>query len=97
MALINKTLWFNNIPCTYHRIIGIDGDANEEPVENGVPYNGQTMIEVASYVDKATRDERKLDFVIMRPFTIPQLDVTRAQAYAYLQTLEEFEGAESDE
>jgi len=101
MWLINKTIWFNNIPCTYHRIIDIKGNSNEEPVEydweNRIDYVWQTMIEVWHYIDRATRDARKYDFVVKRPFTMPWFDKTWAQAYEYLQTLPEFEGATSDE
>ena len=98
MALIKNQTLDNGVAVDYHRVVSLTGVV-------GV----QTSVEVASYCSEQGRaaEARLLEepgaegtypYIYTRYFVMPFEDgMTVADAYAYLLTLPEFEGAESDE
>lgn len=79
----------------YHVInqLGFGKNLNEPAVPGG---NGDTHIQVLTYMDKATRDadgEPMISRSFNFDFDSSSNDNIQAQAYAYLKTLDEFKDA----
>ena len=95
MALIKEMVLGNGIPVKYHRVVRINNIVNHE-----------TIIEVASYTSKEKREEEKTALKEHKPMDVyiftnylsmpysQTMDVN--EAYAYLKTLEDFDGAEDE-
>lgn len=95
MALIKQITLGSGIPVNYHRVVSINSIVNHE-----------TIIEVASYTCKEKRQEEKnalkenkpMDvYIFTNHLSVPYsktMDVD--EAYEYLKSREEFEGAEDD-
>lgn len=89
MALYKKIRMRDGVTTSYHRILYLTKTINR-----------QNSIAVLSYVDEQARDDEKED-VLEKPYrkgityeTDYDEDMTIEDAYAYLKTLPEFEGAE---
>lgn len=95
MALIKQIVLDNGIPVTYHRVVSVNNITNHS-----------SIIEIASYVNKAKREEEKealknnesMDVFINSDYQeIPYNQTLNVDtAYEYLKTLEMFEGSEDD-
>ena len=95
MALIKSITLENGITVNYHRVVRINNIINRE-----------TIIEVASYTSKEKRVEEKTALKENKPMDVyiftnylsmpysQTMDVN--EAYAYLKTLEDFDGAEDE-
>lgn len=90
MALLKKITQKDGVVTNYHRILYIQNTINR-----------QTSIAVASYTTEECRIEEEkgnIEYPYMQATTYeteydPDMDAKKA--YEYLQTLEDFEGAES--
>lgn len=89
MALKKDIRQGDGVITSYHRILHIIQTVNR-----------QTSIAVLSYVDELSRDDEK-DAVVMQPYSKNVTyelqyteNMTVENAYAYLKTLPQFEGAE---
>lgn len=87
MALLKPIKQDDGVVTSYHRILFLKSDINSH-----------TSIAILSYIDEEGRQTEKLD---MRPYktSISYVinyveNMTIEDAYAYLKTLPEFEGAE---
>lgn len=95
MALIKEITLENGITVNYHRVVSVNSIVNHE-----------TIIEVASYTSKAKREEEQKALKENKPMNVyiftnhqsmpysQTMDVE--EAYEYLKTLEDFDGAEND-
>lgn len=95
MALIKSITLENGIPVKYHRVVSVNSIVNHE-----------TIIEVSSYTSKEKREDEKtalrenkpMDvYIFTNRFSMPYkqtMDVD--EAYEYLKSLEDFDGAEND-
>ena len=95
MALIKEIVLENGIPVNYHRVVSTNSIVNHE-----------TIIEVSSYTSKEKREDEKtalrenkpMDvYIFTNRFSMPYkqtMDVD--EAYEYLKSLEDFDGAEND-
>lgn len=87
MALKKAIKQSDGITTSYHRIFYIESVINQN-----------TAIVVSSYIDKDVRDEETPDNDIYHKCITYNTDykenMTVEEAYDYLKTLEEFEGAE---
>lgn len=89
MALFKKIRMDDGVTTSYHRILYLTKTINR-----------QNSIAVLSYVDEQSRSDER-NAVLERPYrkgityeTDYDEDMTIEDAYAYLKTLPEFEGAE---
>lgn len=89
MALYKKIRQDDGVTTTYHRILLLVKTINR-----------QNSIAVLSYVDSTARDEEK-DSILTQPYSknityeLPYDEaMTVAEAYTYLKSLPQFEGAE---
>ena len=95
MALIKSITMPNGIIVEYHRVVSVDNITNQS-----------SIIEVASYTNKSKRLEEKealknnipMDIFIHTEYlNVPyDKDLNVDSAYAYLKTLEQFEGYVDD-
>ena len=95
MALIKSITMPNGIIVDYHRVVSVDNITNQS-----------SIIEVASYTNKTKRLEEKealknnipMDvFIHTEYLNVPyDKDLNVDSAYAYLKTLEQFEGYVDD-
>ncbi len=95
MALIKSITLPNGIIVEYHRVVSVDNITNQS-----------SIIEVASYTNKSKRLEEKealknntpMDIFINTEYlNVPyDKDLNVDSAYAYLKTLEQFEGYVDD-
>ena len=95
MALIKSITLPNGIIVEYHRVVSVDNITNQS-----------SIIEVASYTNKSKRLEEKealknnipMDIFIHTEYlNVPyDKDLNVDSAYAYLKTLEQFEGYVDD-
>ena len=95
MALIKSITLPNGITVEYHRVVSVDNITNQS-----------SIIEVASYTNKTKRLEEKealknnipMDIFINTEYlNVPyDKDLNVDSAYAYLKTLEQFEGYVDD-
>ncbi len=95
MALIKSITLPNGIIVEYHRVVSVDNITNQS-----------SIIEVASYTNKTKRLEEKealknntpMDIFIHTEYlNVPyDKDLNVDSAYAYLKTLEQFEGYVDD-
>ena len=95
MALIKSITMPNGIIVEYHRVVSVDNITNQS-----------SIIEVASYTNKTKRLEEKealknnipMDvFIHTEYLNVPyDKDLNVDSAYAYLKTLEQFEGYVDD-
>lgn len=95
MALIKSITLPNGIIVEYHRVVSVDNITNQS-----------SIIEVASYTNKTKRLEEKealknnipMDvFIHTEYLNVPyDKDLNVDSAYAYLKTLEQFEGYVDD-
>ena len=95
MALIKSITLPNGIIVEYHRVVSVDNITNQS-----------SIIEVASYTNKSKRLEEKealknnipMDvFIHTEYLNVPyDKDLNVDSAYAYLKTLEQFEGYVDD-
>ena len=95
MALIKSITLPNGIIVAYHRVVSVDNITNQS-----------SIIEVASYTNKSKRIEEKealknnipMDvFIHTEYLNVPyDKDLNVDSAYAYLKTLEQFEGYVDD-
>lgn len=95
MALIKSITLPNGIIVAYHRVVSVDNITNQS-----------SIIEVASYTNKTKRLEEKealknnipMDvFIHTEYLNVPyDKDLNVDSAYAYLKTLEQFEGYVDD-
>jgi hypothetical protein len=95
MALIKSMTLENGIIVNYHRVVSVTNITNHE-----------TIIEVASYTSKSKREEEKTALKENKPMNVyiftnrlslpysQTLDVS--EAYEYMKTLEDFDGAKND-
>lgn len=95
MALIKEIVLENGITVKYHRIVSVMNITNHE-----------TIIEVASYINKAKREEEKKAlnenkamnvYIFTNRISVPYrqtMDVD--EAYEYLKMEEDFEDAKDD-
>ena len=95
MALIKSIVLGSGIIVNYHRVVSVTNITNHE-----------TIIEVASYTSKDKREEEKVAlkenkamdvYIFTNRLSLPYsqtMDVT--EAYAYMKTLEDFDGAKDD-
>ena len=91
MALIKSITLPNGITVEYHRVVSVDNITNQS-----------SIIEVASYTNKSKRLEEKealknnapMDvFIHTEYLNVPyNKDLNVDSAYAYLKTLEQFDG-----
>lgn len=99
MALIKEQTLDNGVVVNYHRVVHIDSFPNV-----------QTSIEVASYCSETGRETElaalngeteegtSAPYIYSRWYVTDYVDgMTASDAYAYLLTQSEFEGATSDE
>lgn len=95
MALIKEIMLENGVTVKYHRVVRINNITNRE-----------TIIEVASYTSKEKRNDEKKALEENKPMDVyiftnylympysQTMDVI--EAYEYMKSLEDFEGAKDD-
>lgn len=95
MALIKEITLGSGIPVNYHRVVSINSIINHE-----------TIIEVASYVNKEKREEEKTALKENKPMDVyiftnhlsmpysQTMDVS--EAYEYMKSLEDFKDSKDD-
>lgn len=91
MALVKEIVLENGVTVNYHRIVSVNNITNK-----------QSLIEVASYTNKAKREDEKLKLVNKEPMNIfihteylskeYTQDLNVNTAYNHLKTLEKFKG-----